>query len=331
MFGPVGSRKYLEYVGDIHSASIHLLEVIDAILDLAKVEAGQDSLEEEVCNVANLIRDAMRFVGPSREDLSIEKSIVPQDVSVFGDHTKLAQIITNLLSNAAKASEPEQTIEIDAASDSDGALRISVADQGPGIPANVMQMPFQPFRHSGDPYRQRIKGIGLGLVVNQRLAELHVGRVTLENEPGKGTVATLVLPAERGCLLGPMQRPVSRRHPSRNLDVCHFRQFFFCAGPLIIRFVGGIARRDVSIQRPPRFFPFIAFTLDQNHHFFNVIARNNNDAILITQDEVSGIDNDATAHHRCVDPPGALRIVGAGDCTAAKNGYALTFADDLGC
>ena len=184
MFGPVGSRKYLEYVGDIHSASIHLLEVIDAILDLAKVEAGQDSLEEEVCNVANLIKDAMRLVGPSREDLSIEKSIVPQDVSVFGDHTKLVQIIANLLSNAAKASEPEQTIEINAASDSDGALRISVADQGPGIQANVMQILFQPFRRSGDPYRKKIKGIGLGLVASQRLAELHVGRVTLESEPG---------------------------------------------------------------------------------------------------------------------------------------------------
>ena len=181
MFGPVGSPKYLEYVGDIHSTSIHLLEVIDAILDPAKVEAGQGSFEEEVCNVANLIKDAMRLVGPSQEDLSIEKSIVPQDVSVFGDHTKLVQIITNLLSNAAKASEPEQTIEIDAASDSDGTLRISVADQGSGIPVNVMQMLFQPFHRSGDPYRQKTKGIGLGLVVSQRLAELHGGRVTLES------------------------------------------------------------------------------------------------------------------------------------------------------
>jgi len=113
----------------------------------------------------------------------------------------LVQIIANILSNAAKASEPEQTIEIDAASDSDCALRISVADQGPGIPASVMQILFQPFRRSGDPDRQKIKGIGLGLVVSQRLAELHIWRVTLESETGA-------------------KEPSRHSHSQQNVNVC---------------------------------------------------------------------------------------------------------------
>ena len=197
MFGPVGSPKYLEYVDDIHSTSNHLLEVIDAILDLAKIEAEQISLDEEICSVSELTKEAMRLVGPSWPDIGIERSIVPPDLSVNGDRTKLIQILTNLLSNAAKASTKGQIVNVDAHCKEDGTLIISVRDNGPGIPDTIMRTLFQPFHRSSDPYRQETTGIGLGLVISLRMAEIHGGTVHLDSVQGEGTVAVLILPADR--------------------------------------------------------------------------------------------------------------------------------------
>ncbi len=139
----------------------------------------------------------MRLVGPSWPDIVIERSISPSDLSVNGDRTKLIQIITNLLTNAAKASEKDQKIDINAACSSDGTFSLSIQDRGPGIPDAVMRTLFQPFHRSSDPYRQETTGIGLGLVISLRVAELHGGTVHLDSVAGEGTSAVLTLPADR--------------------------------------------------------------------------------------------------------------------------------------
>ena len=173
MFGPVGSPKYMEYVKDIHSTSNHLLDVIDAILDLAKVEAEEISLDEKTCQVSELIKDAIRLVEPLWPDIKINPSISPDSLTVSGDRTKLVQILTNLLTNAAKASAKGQTVTIDAYCKEDGTVAVAVRDSGPGIPDSVMRTLFQPFHRSNDPYRQETTGIGLGLVISLRLYRAH--------------------------------------------------------------------------------------------------------------------------------------------------------------
>lgn len=197
MFGPIGAPKYLEYVGDINSTSNHLLKLIDSILDWAKLEAEQPVLQEETCSIANLFDQAITLADPNASDMEITTSIAPAGLAIEGDQTKLVQIITNLLTNAIKASETGQGIGLSSYQEVDGSIRVDVTDRGKGISEEVMKRLFQPFQRSSDPYRTETTGIGLGLVVSMRLAELHQGSISLKSAESGGTVASLMLPAER--------------------------------------------------------------------------------------------------------------------------------------
>lgn len=197
MFGPVGSPKYLEYVGDIHSTSNHLLRVIDSILDWAKLEAEQPVLQEEVCTIGTIVHHAITLADPKTHGVNVTTSIEPSSLAVRGDQTKLIQIVTNLLTNAVKASEPGQDVRLSSFQHEDGSTHIDVIDQGRGISKEVKERLFQPFQRSSDPYRTETTGVGLGLVVSLRLAELHQGSIGLETGANGGTIASLILPAER--------------------------------------------------------------------------------------------------------------------------------------
>lgn len=216
MFGPVGSPKYLEYVKDIHATSNHLLNLIDSILDWAKLEAEQPVLNEQICMVEDVFASAVTLADPRAANLTITSHISPSGLAIRGDRTKLIQIVTNLLTNAIKASEAGQEISLSARHEGDGMICIDVRDQGRGIVEDEIANLFQPFQRSSDPYRRATPGVGLGLVVSMRLAELHQGSIQLRNnaghdrgndrghdtavESGTGTVASLRLPAERAVL-----------------------------------------------------------------------------------------------------------------------------------
>ena len=196
MFGDV-NEKQQEYLEDILSSANHLLALINDILDLSKVEAGQVELDV----VEFSLRDALeRGVVMVREralqggiDVTIATNGCP-DI-VIGDERRISQVIFNLLSNAVKFT-PERGAVAVHVSQTNGEIRVFVADTGPGIAVEDHARIFEEFQQTETGVEQR-EGTGLGLALSKRLVELHGGRIWVESSPGNGTTFVFTLPAER--------------------------------------------------------------------------------------------------------------------------------------
>jgi signal transduction histidine kinase len=197
--GPLGSPRYVEYASDISASGRHLLQLIDEILDLSKVEAGAMHLSEQTCDVAELLDSSVRIAGARARQAGIEMRVEVESglPPVRGDDLKIRQVLLNLLSNAVKFTPPGGTISIRAGRDGTGGLRIAVTDTGIGIAPADLERVMQPFVQVESASTRSRGGTGLGLPLARRLAELHGGTVTLESHPGAGTTAVLRVPAIR--------------------------------------------------------------------------------------------------------------------------------------
>jgi signal transduction histidine kinase len=200
--GPIPS-VYKSYAEDIHQCGIHLSAIIEDILDVSRIEAGEMSLSETEFDVAEVIRNLPAFTtrvpnpdvhGPHK--LSIERVIEGNIPKLRADKLRVQQVLLNLVSNAVKFSDGKDIV---IRARMDGAhIVIQVEDQGVGISAADMKLLFQPFVQVGKQIiENRSHGSGLGLIVSRELMRLHDGDVTLESEPGKGTVAIMRFPASR--------------------------------------------------------------------------------------------------------------------------------------
>jgi signal transduction histidine kinase/DNA-binding response OmpR family regulator len=195
--GSAGSLnpKQQRFVNHIKQGSAHLLQLINDILDLSKVEAGQLELRCE----AFLVEDALPEVLSTIRPLAMAKNIqVQQKVetgrSVFADRIRFKQILYNLLSNAVKFTPKDGRIEL-ACDGADDTVRISVTDTGIGIRPEDQAVIFEEFRQVGDPIGSAQSGTGLGLAITKRLVERQQGRIFVESTPGKGSRFTFTLPA----------------------------------------------------------------------------------------------------------------------------------------
>jgi signal transduction histidine kinase len=205
MFGPLGSPQYRGYAADIHDSGSHLLTVINDILDLSKIEAGKFELNEEDCDLARLVRDAVRFVAEraASAGLGLQQRLPAALPPVRADGRLIKQILLNLLSNAIKFTPAgglvTVAVEVDRASD----LALTVADTGIGIAADQLERVLQPFTQVENTLTRTHAGTGLGLPLCKSLAELHGGRLVLESAPRRGTVVTIVIPRDRVLATGP--------------------------------------------------------------------------------------------------------------------------------
>ena len=194
MFGEL-NEKQEEYLDDILSSGHHLLSLINDVLDLSKVEAGQVELEFAPFS----LRDALeRGVVMVREratngDVQVALAAHPEVDVVEGDERRIRQVIFNLLSNAVKFTPAGGTVEVSAAQ-ADGEVRVSVADTGPGIALEDHGRIFEEFKQTEAGVEQR-EGTGLGLALSKRLVELHGGRIWVDSELGKGSTFVFTLPA----------------------------------------------------------------------------------------------------------------------------------------
>jgi signal transduction histidine kinase len=194
-------HRFLE---NIHTAGNHLLELINDILDLSKIEAGKMELRTDNFDLHETIAAVERVMRgvASQARVQIVSKIDPALPHVLLDEGRLKQILFNLLSNAVKFSPPESTVSIAcrrvAASESPLAIdtvRIDVADQGIGIPPDELQRIFLEFYQTEDGRRAR-KGTGLGLSLTRNFVELHHGRIEVQSKPGVGSTFTLYLPLD---------------------------------------------------------------------------------------------------------------------------------------
>ena len=175
----------------------HLSSMIDDVLDLTQVEAGRMPLRREYVDLADIIDSAVGVVRPMIVEKGLDLRVaVPDDVpEIYCDRIRIRQVILNLLSNAARFTE-EGRISV-AATGQDQRVVVSVADTGPGIPAEDAERIFEPFRQAAAvPWRDR-GGSGLGLSISKEFVQLHSGRMWLESEVGRGSTFFVELPHSR--------------------------------------------------------------------------------------------------------------------------------------
>jgi two-component system, cell cycle sensor histidine kinase PleC len=192
---PMRTKRAAE---SIHEAGEHLLSMVEAVLDMAKVRAGTFDLSESDVSVNDICERAMRMCA----GLALSRGVkiatrLPASLPlVRGDARVLSQILINLLSNAIKVSPEGTTVTLSATRASKGRLSLSVEDNGPGIPADALERIMQPFEQL-DPLRDMKTGTGLGLSLVRAFAELHDGLFQIVSEVGVGTKMIIILPSSR--------------------------------------------------------------------------------------------------------------------------------------
>ena len=199
VFGPLNHDKYRDYAEDIHSSGSHLLELINDILDLSKVESGHEELYEEVIDVSRTVNSIIRLVDGRAEKHGVKLilDISDKPPPLFADERKLKQILVNLLSNAIKFTNPRGEVVLKVRGRMGEGYIFQVNDTGIGIASEDIPKVFSKFGQVDSALNRKYEGTGLGLPLTKCLIELHGGALEMESEVGVGTSLTVTFPAAR--------------------------------------------------------------------------------------------------------------------------------------
>jgi two-component system cell cycle sensor histidine kinase PleC len=199
VLGPMANPTYREYADNIHESGRHLLNLINEILDLSRIEAGRYELHEEAVRLSDVVEDCHRLLRlkANSKGLEIIEDITPDLSQVWVDQRALRQICLNLMSNALKFTPKGGRITVINMPTPDGGQLLAVRDTGPGIPKEEIPKVLQAFGQGSLAHETAEGGTGLGLPIVQNLIELHGGTFELKSELRKGTEAIIVLPKQR--------------------------------------------------------------------------------------------------------------------------------------
>jgi PAS domain S-box-containing protein len=195
-FGTLSERQ-LKALHNIEESGRHLLDLINDILDLSKIEAGKLDLQPEPCSVEAICQASLQLTKglAHQKRQTVEFRMEPESISMIADPRRLKQMIVNLLSNAIKFTQDEGCLGLEVAGDPAAqTVEFSVWDKGIGIAPENLDKLFKPFTQIDGRLARQYAGTGLGLSLVKRMAELHGGTVKVESEPGKGSRFTIVLP-----------------------------------------------------------------------------------------------------------------------------------------
>jgi len=195
MFGPLGHAKYNEYVGDIQDSAQHLLDLINDILDMARIEADKFELHDEDIDLFKAASTPIHFV--HSDHLTLHNNISEQMVLLHSDKRRVKQILLNLLSNAVKFTPDGGTVDLDAFVAPDGGIVLQVSDTGIGMNEVEIDRALKPFEQIDSGLNRRYEGTGLGLPLVDRMIRLNGGELRIESEKGKGTVVCVHFPPDR--------------------------------------------------------------------------------------------------------------------------------------
>jgi PAS domain S-box-containing protein len=198
-FGKSGQAKYIEYAGDIYKSGRHLLSLVDDVLDMSRIEAGRYELHEEPIELGAIFDAAMSMLMPRAIDgrVLVRTRFDPALPKIRGDMRSLKQVVINLISNAIKFTEPGGSVTVSAALDQEGGMDVTIADTGIGIPSEHIDAVFEPFHQVENVRTRRQMGTGLGLAISRSFMQLHGGTIKLDSVLGRGTTATVHIPAAR--------------------------------------------------------------------------------------------------------------------------------------
>jgi signal transduction histidine kinase len=198
MFGPVANPRYVEYGALIHTAGSHLLSLINDLLDIAKIEEGKLEVSPIRVSAAALARSTLDLVELLARDRNVALAVVDVETcpDLTADPRAAKQVLVNLLSNAIKFTPPGGRIALTFAGRTDGGVAITVADTGAGMSAEEIALAFEPFGRAAGDKSMTVPGTGLGLPIARALVRLHGGELSLTSHPGRGTLATVIFPAD---------------------------------------------------------------------------------------------------------------------------------------
>jgi PAS domain S-box-containing protein len=205
--GPL-NEKQKRFMSHIHQDSLHLLELINEVLDLSKIEAGRLELHRETFDMAAALHEVLASVRALGAPKSIDiESRVPGGIPVHADHVRFKEMLYNLLSNAVKFTPDGGKVWIEATR-ADGSVAISVIDTGLGIPPEEHESVFEKFYQVGATTKGVREGTGLGLAITKRLVEQHGGKIWVESEPGQGSRFTFTLPRLQTAIAPERDKPL---------------------------------------------------------------------------------------------------------------------------
>jgi cell cycle sensor histidine kinase DivJ len=195
IFGPLGNARYQEYARLIHDSGGHLLELINGVLDMSKIEAGKFELYEEIFPLDEVAQAALRFVhlAAERGGVALSSEIAPGTRQIFADKRAVKQILVNLLSNGVKFTPRGGRVVLSARRLEKG-VEIAVRDTGTGISRADLEKLGKPFEQAEGAMTRGKEGTGLGLALVKSLAAMHGGEAVLESELGVGTIVRIRLP-----------------------------------------------------------------------------------------------------------------------------------------
>jgi two-component system cell cycle sensor histidine kinase PleC len=199
LFGPLGDRRYGEYVKDIHASGQHLLSVINDILDMSKIEAGKMTMRFEMLDLQDVVADAVRLVRGRADDAGLRLAVDMEGLpEVEADFRALKQVLLNLLSNAVKFTPRGGAVRIYGRLihelDGENRVRVVVQDTGIGISREDLARLASPFEQVESQHAKTHQGTGLGLALSKALIGMHGGVLEIDSEPGHGTTVGFILP-----------------------------------------------------------------------------------------------------------------------------------------
>ncbi len=199
VFGSLGNARYAEYTTNIHDSGKHLLDIINDVLELSKIEAGKYNLQETEVPLPEVIELVCRLMAPriAAKHIVFDVQVAPNLPALYADERALKQILLNLLSNAINFTPDHGRVTVGLNHQPDGTLRLAVLDTGIGIPAEQLASVMQPFHQVAGPMTASDSGTGLGLSLTASLAALHGAEIRIDSEVGKGTAVLIEFPPSR--------------------------------------------------------------------------------------------------------------------------------------
>ncbi len=197
--GPVGNVRYVEYARDIHGSGRHLLNIINNVLELSRIEAGGVELQEQLLTVEDVAQDVVtecrEAIANSGAHMRVD---IPQGLPAFhGDARRMRQVLSNLLSNAVKFTPAEGTVALGCRRTEDGGLVFHIRDTGIGMSEEGVREALRPFGQADIGLARKFEGVGLGLPLAKKIVELHGGTLRIESVPDRGTSVSVALPSSR--------------------------------------------------------------------------------------------------------------------------------------
>jgi PAS domain S-box-containing protein len=199
MLGPLGRPQYRTYAADIHSSGQHLLAIINDILDLAKIESGNSTPQEEAVDLAAAVDAASRLVAPKAKaaGIALMRELPAAPPRLIADQRMTRQILINLLSNAVKFTPAGGRITVRAGLDDAQRVVLAVSDTGIGMAPEHIPLALEPFKQVDSSLARRYEGTGLGLPLVKSIAAIHGAELAIESAVGEGTTVTVTYPPGR--------------------------------------------------------------------------------------------------------------------------------------